>query len=89
VVHEDILRAVAEVGDVARQTAQGMSGATAAVASLAGEAAELEELIREMRREEADIPGQAALVLASPRGPVRSPDGDGSSRAVQRAALAA
>jgi methyl-accepting chemotaxis protein len=90
VVHEDILRAVAEVGDVASQTAQGMSGAAAAVASLAGEAGELEDLIREMRRgDAAAVPGQAALPQASPRGPARSAGDDGLMRAVQRAALAA
>jgi methyl-accepting chemotaxis protein len=87
-VHEDILRAVAEVGEVARQTAGGMSGAAEAVASLAGEAGELEELIREMRREGAgegaEQPGNAPA-----RRPDRLPGGNGSSPGGQRAALAA
>jgi len=82
VVHEDILRAVAEVEEVARQTAGGMSGAAGAVSALAGEAGELEELIREMRR---DGSGKEASGPARPEGK----GGNGSSARAQRAALSA
>jgi methyl-accepting chemotaxis protein len=82
VIHEDILRAVAEVEDVARQTAEGMNGAAGAVASLAGEAGELEELIREMRREGAGGE-RPSPVQPAPKG------GNGNSARVQRAALSA